>query len=596
MSEPLDWSGPAPRSPRFDDIYFSPADGLAEARAVFLAGCDLPQAWACRDRFTVGELGFGTGLNLLALIDLWRRSRPAPNAKLHLFSVEAFPIGRRDAERALAAWPELADIAAPLLTDWPGGRKGFHRIEWPEDGVILDLAILEAEDALSAWSGRADAWFLDGFAPSKNPAMWRPEVLGLVAARSAPGGRAATFSVAGAVRRGLQDAGFTISRAPGFGRKKERLEARLLDPAIEPEPPEIQCPTQIAIIGAGIAGAALARAFRRLGHEAQVFEGTGPGAGGSGNPSALVTPRLDAGLGPGAELYAQTFARAVQLYRAEAPNAVITEGALQLATQPRDPARFDKIAAWNGFDPGGVERRNEPSTATALCEAQAPSSLHMRDAMVIEPAPVLAAWLPLAITVVRVDRLDPDGDRWRLIDPAGTVLMRADIVCFANGPAASRLAPGVRLRPVRGQAGFTDAVAFTGAPAAFGGYAIPLWNGGVLYGATHDRDDWDEDVRAEDEDLNLRALAEGRPALAEQVRRAPRCARASLRAMSPDHLPLAGAVPGSAGLFVLSGFGGRGFTLAPLLAEAVAAEALRAPSPLPRALSALVDPGRFGEP
>jgi tRNA 5-methylaminomethyl-2-thiouridine biosynthesis bifunctional protein len=595
MSEPLDWSGAAPRSPRFGDIYFSPADGLAEARAVFLTGCGLPEAWEGRDRFTVGELGFGTGLNLLALIELWRRARPNAGARLHLFSIEAFPMSRADAARALAAWPELANIAAPLLSGWPDGRSGFHRIEWPKDGVILDLAILEAEAALSAWSGRADAWFLDGFAPSKNPDMWRPEVLGLIAARSNPGARAATFSVAGAVRRGLQDAGFAVSRAPGFGRKKERLEARLPGSIPDTTAPKAGTP-QISVIGAGIAGAALARAFRCLGHEARVFDASGPGAGGSGNPSALVTPRLDAGLGPAAALHAQAFARAVQLYRGETPDALIAEGALQLETQARDVARFDKIARWDGFDPGAVERRNEQATGAALCERQTPQALHLRDALVVEPAPILADWLASDLTLARIDRLEPDDGGWRLIDAAGAVLMRADLVCLACGPAAARLAPGVRLRPVRGQASFTDAVAFSGAPAAFGGYAIPMRGGGVLYGATHDRDDWGEDVRAEDEDLNLRALAEGRPALAEKMRCTERLARASLRAMAPDHLPLAGAVRGAPSLYVLSGLGGRGFTLAPLLAEAVAAEALGAPSPLPRASYLLVDPGRFGEP
>ena len=594
MSEPLDWSGAAPRSLRFDDIYFSPMDGLAEARAVFLVGCGLPEAWLGRDRFTVGELGFGAGLNILALIDLWRGSRPGPGSRLHLFSVEAFPISRPDAERALSVWPELADLAAPLLAAWPAGRSGFHRIEWPDHGVILDLAILEAEAALYGWDGRADAWFLDGFAPSKNPAMWRPEVLNLLAARSAPDARAATFSVAGAVRRGLQDAGFAIERAPGFGRKKERLEARLQSPAMDAEARKVAGPLRIAIIGAGIAGAALARAFHRLGQDVRVFDQAGPGAGASGNACALVAPRLDAGLGPSAELHAQAFARAVQLYRGETPSAVIAAGAFQLAMQARDLSRFDKIAGWDGFDPGAVERLDASATASALCEPQASLALHLRDALVVEPQPILAAWLANRLTIAHVERLEPDGEGWRLIDAAGAVLMRADVVCLASGPGATRLAPGVRLRPVRGQVSFTDAVAFSGAPAAFGGYAIPMRQG-VLFGATHDRDDWSEDVRAEDDDLNLRALAAGRPNLAEAVRRAPRLVRASLRAMSPDHMPLAGAVSRATGLFVLSGFGGRGFTLAPLLAEAVAAEALDTPSPLPRGLSALVDPGRFEE-
>ena len=499
-------------------------------------------------------------------------------------------MSRADAGRALASWPDLADLAAPLLSDWPEGRRGFHRIEWPGEGVILDLAIMEAESALAAWSGSADAWFLDGFAPSKNPEMWRPEVMALVAARSRPGARAATFSVAGVVRRGLEGAGFTLTRAPGFGRKKERLEARFGAAAVSSQPG--QADAKVAIIGGGVAGSSLVRAFARLGQAVTLFDG--PGVGASGNPAALVTPRLDAGLGPIAELYAQAFTRAVGLYRRETPDAVLAEGALQLALQPRDAARFQKIAAWDGFNSKTLAVMNAAEAADALQEASAPEALRLLEALVVEPAIVLQAWAANAIASAQVDRIERVDDGWRLIDAAGAVLMEADKVCLAAGPASAHLA-GLPLRAVRGQASHTDLAAFTGAPAAFGGYAIPTRTG-VLFGATHDRDDWKTDIRAQDDDRNLHALRQGRPALADRLRTAPLSARAALRAMSPDHLPLAGAVPGEAGLFVLSGLGGRGFTLAPLLAEAVAAEVLGAPSPLPRALAMLVDPVRFGEP
>ena len=215
-----------PRSRLYGDVYFSAEDGLAETRAVFLEGCGLPSAWQGRRRFVVGELGFGTGLNIAALIELWSRTRP-PGGQLHVFSVEAHPMSAGEAARALAHWPELAPISARLTAAWPGRAPGPHRLELADLGVILDVAIGEVEDALAGWSGAADAWFLDGFAPALNPAMWRDEVLALVAARSAPGARAATFTVAGQVRRGLAAAGFEVEKRPGHGRKRERLVARL---------------------------------------------------------------------------------------------------------------------------------------------------------------------------------------------------------------------------------------------------------------------------------------------------------------------------------------------------------------------------------
>jgi tRNA 5-methylaminomethyl-2-thiouridine biosynthesis bifunctional protein len=185
-SAPLVWRDDGlPQSALYGDVYFSSADGLAETRAVFLAGCDLPNAWRGRDRFTVGELGFGTGLNIAALLDLWRREK-SPGQRLHVFSIEAHPITRDEAARALAVWPELGEAASVLLDHWPGRARGFHRIDLPGFDATFDLAVMDVEDALAAWDGAADAWFLDGFSPALNPAMWREEILAAVAARSAP--------------------------------------------------------------------------------------------------------------------------------------------------------------------------------------------------------------------------------------------------------------------------------------------------------------------------------------------------------------------------------------------------------------------------
>ena len=191
---PLVWNEAGqPRSRLYGDIYFSTEDGLAETRAVFLQGCGLPGAWEGRSSFTVGELGFGTGLNILALLDLWARHRP-PGGQLNIFSIEAHPLSREDAHRALEVWPDLAPLAGQLLAQWPAATRGFHRIDFPDLGARLDLAIMEVESALEAWTGQADAWFLDGFSPALNPQMWREEVLALVGLRSAPGARAATFT------------------------------------------------------------------------------------------------------------------------------------------------------------------------------------------------------------------------------------------------------------------------------------------------------------------------------------------------------------------------------------------------------------------
>jgi tRNA 5-methylaminomethyl-2-thiouridine biosynthesis bifunctional protein len=582
----LSWTDDGrPRSSRFDDIYFAP-EGLDEARTVFLAGCGLPEAWTGRCRFTVAELGFGTGLNILALLQLWRETRPA-GGRLHIFSVEAFPLSPDQARAALAGFPEVAALAKPLLARWPGSARGFARTEWPELGAVLDVATGEVADALSNWTGAANAWFLDGFAPSRNPEMWRPEVLDLVRERSAPGARIATFTVAGAVRRGLAERGFTVTRAAGHGRKKERLEARFPGSAAQD-----RARPRIAVVGAGIAGASLARAFGRLG-EACVVIDPEPGSGASGNPVALVSPRLDAGGGTTARLYAQAYARAVTLYADDAPEAVRAQGALRLASGPKDPARF-RVIADQDIHHEAAFTALDPAQASDRFGAACSDGLWMADALTVAPCAILDRWLTGAQRVrATVGGLERRDGVWRVLDGSGGLIAEADFVVLAAGVDTGRWAFPELLEPVRGQVSWTNRVNPPGSPASWGGYLLPLPAGGVLFGATHERGVTDADVRVEDDARNLATLAERLPELAAAAVEGPLSARASLRAATPDRLPLAGASADTPGLFVLSGLGGRGFTTAPLLAEHVAALSMSAPSPLPRDLAAVVDPARF---
>ena len=258
----------------------------------------------------------------------------------------------------------------------------------------------------------------------------------------------------------------------------------------------------------------------------------------------------------------------------------------------RTPARFHKIAAWDGFDPGTVKPISAAMAADALTEPVAAAALAMTEGLVIDPMPVLQTWLADGVRRVAVACLEPSGEGWRLLDGAGDLVAEVGIVCLAGGPASARLAAGLPLRPVRGQVTMIEGAPFAGVAASWGGYAIPT-RSGVLFGATHRRDDASSQPRPQEDARNWADLRKGRPTLAATLEGAPTAARASLRAMSPDHRPLAGAVPGAPGLYVLSGLGGRGFSLAPLLAEAVAAKALGAPSPLPRNLDRRVDPARF---
>ncbi|WP_102109527.1 tRNA (5-methylaminomethyl-2-thiouridine)(34)-methyltransferase MnmD [Oceaniglobus roseus] len=218
----LEWRpGGVPVSRRFDDPYFSLDDGLAETRHVFLAGNGLPGRF--RDGFCIAELGFGTGLNLLATVAAWRDSG-APGT-LHFTSFEAFPLDEGEILEAHAAFPDLAGISAALGPVW---RLRDGTVPLP--GLTVTLVAGDARQTLTRWQGQADAWFLDGFSPAKNPELWSPDLMAEVARHTAPGGTAATYTAAGHVRRALAEAGFAVTRAPGYGRKRH-MTACALEPA-----------------------------------------------------------------------------------------------------------------------------------------------------------------------------------------------------------------------------------------------------------------------------------------------------------------------------------------------------------------------------
>jgi tRNA U34 5-methylaminomethyl-2-thiouridine-forming methyltransferase MnmC len=205
----IDWRGDVPVSRRFADAYFGAGDGLAEARHVFLAGSALPERF--RPGFHIAELGFGTGLNALAARAAWIAAGQA--GPLRYTAFEAWPLDPGAMARALAPWPELDP--APLLAAWAAGQRSIAL-----DGLRLELVAGDARARVPAWEGMADAWFLDGFAPARNPELWEPELFAAVAARTSVGGTVATYSAAGGVRRTLAAAGFAVERVQGFGRKR----------------------------------------------------------------------------------------------------------------------------------------------------------------------------------------------------------------------------------------------------------------------------------------------------------------------------------------------------------------------------------------
>lgn len=214
FKEPVDFRDGVPYSMRFQDCYYSADGGLHESRHVFLAGNGLPGRFL--DGFRIAELGFGTGLNMLAALDAWIES--GTEGSLHYTGFEAFPVTTAVMRQSLEHFPRIHPYVDCLCMVWKSGARTFRILNLTAEVIIGD-----ARDTLPKWNGHADAWFLDGFSPSKNSELWDPALLKQVANRTVPGGTFATYSAAGAVRRNLRNAGFDVKRFPGFGRKRHML-------------------------------------------------------------------------------------------------------------------------------------------------------------------------------------------------------------------------------------------------------------------------------------------------------------------------------------------------------------------------------------
>ena len=226
--EPVSWEGGGqPRSGRFQDVYRPAAGGLAQARDVFLRGCGLPGRWSAKPRFQILETGFGLGLNFLATWHAWATD-PHRGEQLSFCSIEAFPVDPSDILRNVMgtdAIHELTALAEPLAKQWASIQPGWNTMHFADDRVRLDVLVGDVNEMLSQVRGPVDAVYLDGFAPSRNPAMWTDAVMQTLAGASLPGTTLATYTVARSVRDALSAAGFDVQRHPGAPPKRHRLEA-----------------------------------------------------------------------------------------------------------------------------------------------------------------------------------------------------------------------------------------------------------------------------------------------------------------------------------------------------------------------------------
>lgn len=601
-----------PRSPDYGDVFHARAGAWAQARHVFLRGNGLPERWQGRRRFTVLETGFGLGNNFLATWQAWRQSAQRP-ARLDFVSIEKHPLRREDLARAHLRRhaPEDQRLADALVAAWPPLTPDIHTLDFDDGRVRLLLVFADIAEALPELIAAADAFYLDGFAPARNPQMWDARVLSRLGRLAAPEATVATWSVARDVRDGLGAAGFSVQRAPGFGGKRDMTVGQFTPrhvPASRPGRRSADA-RHVAVIGAGLAGAGVARALAAEQVSVQVFEAeTAPAQQASGNPAGLFHGIVHAGDGPHAR-----WLRAGALRMQHLLQPLLEHGAVAGAFGLLRSEREHPLAAMQAL----IAAQALPADwVQAVDTTRGPAWLYPGGGW-CAPVPLVRAWLgaPGIRLHVRaqVESLQATARGWTLRDRAGRVMAEADAVVLANASGAPQLMGDDTAWPLRRQRGQVSSVTAADGPAlqmplADGGYALRLSPDRLLFGATAQNGDDDPACRESDHAHNLAVLE--RLTGWQPPPGAPLDGRVGWRLQASDRMPLLGPVPSDAppsgrpplqprdverlpGLYAAFAYGSRGLTQAALAGEVLAAWLTGAAMPLPARLLDAVDCARF---
>ncbi len=564
-----------PYSEAFGDVYHSAAGGLGQAQHVFLQGNGLPQRWAGRERFVILETGFGFGLNFLATWQAWRRD-PARPARLHYVSVEKHPFTLNDLKVLHENYPDLKEEAAALHARWPMLVPGGHRIELDGGKVVLTLFFADIK-LLRELRLAADAIYLDGFSPAKNPDMWSPALMRAVSRLAATGATAATWSVAASVRSALETTGFAVEKRPGFGHKKEMLCAVNLRKGTEIHSYKDK---KAVVIGAGLAGAAVCERLCARGWEVELHERrVEPAQEASGNHAGTFHPIAT----PDDSIFAR-LTRAGCLYALgdwERLDRVRFDqcGVLQLARNEKEAASQQTSAAGLPPDYAQFVTREEASKHAGV------------------PVAAAGLWFPGSgwikpRTLVRA-QLDACGDRLRrAFNSELKELPKASVVILANSSDAPKLhpVPHLRLRRVRGQLTYVPQSAIEPPHVVVlrGGMVLPPVDGVCVVGASYDLEDEDASTREDSHAGNLERLANIIPFDAKLKNLEGRVA---FRAVTPDRLPVVGKI--AEGVYGAFAYGSRGLVWGALAAELIASELEGEPLPLEGKLVDALHPARF---
>ncbi|MDR1850283.1 MAG: bifunctional tRNA (5-methylaminomethyl-2-thiouridine)(34)-methyltransferase MnmD/FAD-dependent 5-carboxymethylaminomethyl-2-thiouridine(34) oxidoreductase MnmC, partial [Zoogloeaceae bacterium] len=589
----------------------------AQARHVFLAGNGLPERWQGRERFVILETGFGLGLNFLTTWAAWQEAgRPC---RLHFVSVEAHPFTRKDLAAAQARWPEFAPLAAELQANWPVLVPGIHRINLVGGELVLTLVLGDARQTLRRLMLTADAIYLDGFSPDKNPELWTPEICHAIARLAAPGATLATWSVNGAVRQALTAHEFALEKRAGFAGKRHMLAGRYQSrkpvryPVVAPQDREA------IVLGAGIAGSSIALALAMRGWHVTVLERhPEAGMGASGNLAGVMRPLPSADDNFLARLTRAGFLAALSHLQAASaaglPVRYGTPGAFHLARDAAHETIQAQITRQQ-LPPEFVQFLNQQEASELLGWPMPLGGWFFPKGGWVQPFSVCRANLLACPERIRlmastpVAGFDRARDNWQLFDADGKLLATAPHLIVAGGVESTRF-PHLAWLPQRSARGQVTWLSSSQLPAlkplvCGRGYLTPEVDGIRVAGASFQLDDEDATLRPDDHAENLAKLEALLPGFAAGLpKSAALPGRVGFRPMSPDRLPIVGAVllPDSPnarhpavypGLWCLQGYGSRGIVWSALMADYLASLITGEPLPLEYDLIRAISPLRL---
>lgn len=639
----IEWRNGQPYSQKFDDVYYSVNNGLAESDYVFLQQNGLQQRFANAKHFVIAETGFGTGLNFALTLQLWEALAPA-TAQLDYFGIEFAPLSPDDIRRVAAQWPELEAYFSELIKCYPLPVVGRHMCYVLNNRVRLHLCFMDVCDALQTESLAVDAWYLDGFSPAKNPEIFNHRVFSLLAQNSAPNATLTTYSAAGFVRRGLVDAGFSVEKRKGHGNKREMIMAQF--PATGCVLAEALPWTQLSqpvlhskhavVIGAGLAGLSAAWSLIRRGWRISLIDQHAEVAGeASGNPVGLVLPRLTVDDVLDTQFYRAAFLHAIaELDNLQAQHSVAGDGHKAWCKQGvylgMALSRAERMLERNTFHADYIQRAvnnssgiNLPADSELLfipSAGWASPEMLCRD---IRGACGDALQYHQAEVVSLVQDVRKQGNVWQCLSSSRQLIAESEVLILANGTNAAKFqqTQWMPVRPVRGQ--LTQLLLKQGVTArvpacSFEHYLAPSVDADHSYfcGASYHPDDSCEKLRDSDQQDNIEFTEKLFPGMFEVPVQLQ--GRTGFRAVSEDRIPLVGPVADAAwfereyhdlshgraaryyadanylpGLYVSAAHGSRGMTSCFISAEVIAAQIEGTPLPLARNIIDLLNPARF---